>query len=129
MEPEQIADVLAETREYIEEHGWVRGELVLGGHVCIMGGVVKSQGWIDDDTHVHLSKIGHVNEVLYKVWQILFPNAELPESNVLLMRGSLAEASSMVVQWNDVQAETEQEVLDLLAKAEKTVRAGFDPDA
>jgi hypothetical protein len=126
MEPEQIADVLAETREYIEKHGWVRGNLVLlGGQACIMGGVVVTQDWLDGDRNVKVKALPSVNEVLYAVYQVLFPEVEVAEAT----RGSLAPASSMVVQWNDTQAETEQEVLDVLAKAEKVTRAGFDPDA
>lgn len=130
MEPEQIADVLADTRECIEERGWIRGALLQCGQVCIMGGVVVSQGWMDENRNVQPSKIAAVNEVLYSVWRVLFPEEEPPET---ISRGwareSLAESTAAVVHWNDQEAPSQQAVLDLLAKTEKTVRAGFDPDA
>jgi hypothetical protein len=128
MESEQVADVLAETREYIEEHGWIAGELILGQRVCIMGGVVASQGWFDEKRNVQPEKIGSVNEVLYAVWKVLFPEG-VTEETLRRVRGSLTETSSQVVRWNDTEPTTEQDVLDVLAKAEKVTRAGFDPDA
>jgi len=91
---------------------------------------VVSQGWMDENRNVQPSKIAAVNEVLYAVWQTLFPDVEPPETTLRAWaRHALAETSAAVVHWNDQEAPSQQAVLDLLAKAEKRERAGFDPDA
>jgi hypothetical protein len=119
MESEQIANILSDTREYIEEHGWSRGDLVTDeGRACLMGGIGLSQGWIHHDRQqLWQSKLPEVNEVLFAVWRVLFPQARRPVGS---------RAASEVIQWNDNTAGNQQEVLDVLAKAEKLAR-GLDP--
>lgn len=99
------ADVLAESREYLETHGWWRGAL-LGPNrrqVCGMGAVLYSQGWNEHDLdHVH-----QVTRVLSKVM-------------VAVGRGPVA----CFTDWNDHQVKNKQEVLDAFMKAEKLERSG-----
>jgi hypothetical protein len=113
------AEIMAETREYIEKNGWWKGAMLgpNGRQVCGAGGLMYSQGW---------------------VWKgiITIPEEYQEDANRIL--GKVAKAIGLrvhsqnttgFVQWNDNIAKTKQEVLDAFAKAEKIELAGFDPDA
>jgi hypothetical protein len=111
-----IADILAETRAYLEEHGWLRGHLqeYPEGRVCGMGALVISQGWWnEEDEEVDSAYACEVERVLGKVAAAL---------------GLQNYNSAEFVRWNDDEAADQQAVLDAFAKAEKIERAGFDPD-
>lgn len=117
---EALADVLANGREYIEKNGWWKDRLVgpNGRQACLVGGLALSLG--------------------YPKWQ-----AEAGEDDLRVVMACEALANlidierayptqghvTFVEHWNDHVAEGKQEVLDLMAKAEKIARAGFDPDA
>lgn len=120
-EPEKSdADIMAETREYIEEHGWTTGMLLDGvGRVCGMGGVLGSQGWFNVEQNDVAPERQQVTErILYKVLTAAY--GEHPRRTFRV---------SMFTDWNDNFVKDKQEVLDAFAKAEKIERAGYDPDA
>jgi len=122
-----VADILADAREYLEKHEWVRGMIAENGidennrrqvvGVCAVGAICYSQGWLDIKKPMlereHVRENQKVQAALYKVL------GDLPES----------DEYDCVAEWNDYVAEDKQQVLDLFAKAEKIERAGFDPDA
>lgn len=104
------ADVLADAREYMEEHGWLRGELQdpFSGRVCAVGAIRWSQGWMrfnlapEDDKLLH-DTMDRLHDVIDCEW---------------------------LADWNDYSAVDQQQVLDMFAKAEKIERnGGVDPDA
>jgi hypothetical protein len=115
-----VADILHESRKYMEEHGWVRGEVHdhFTGKVCSYGAVVVSQGWWQHNTVVG----GHQQEI---------EGAMKALADVIGLKpvGSPLPNASLVVHWNDNAAKDQQEVLDKFAKAEKIALMGFDPDA
>lgn len=112
---EETADLLAGTREYIEKNGWWRGALVgpNGKQVCLLGALVRSMG-LGDETSVYRDPKGMLAiHAIHGVLKQRFGPFGIPE-------------------WNDncdIGAKNKQDVLDVLAKAEKIERAGFDPDA
>ena len=118
MQDFDLADVLDESREYIEEHGWFRGEFrdVDGEGVCSIGAVLYSQEILEsmcmDDPRV----IG-VAQALSQVLGLDFTNDD-PRTSV-----------SRITVWNDLGERKKDDVLDAFAKAAKIARAGFDPDA
>jgi hypothetical protein len=115
-----VADILAESREYLEEHGWTSGTLVDDdGRVCTLGAVVFSQQW-ENGNDMHAEHTGDARVMM---------RALLDTSLTGLYRDNDKDPVSLVVAWNDDEGRTEQEVLDAFAKAEKITRAGFDPDA
>jgi hypothetical protein len=113
----QIADVLADAREYQEKNGWWRGSLrgPNGRQVCMRGAILYSQGWKwGRMTREQRDLDQAVNQTLLQ--------AIGPENNYW---GSIEG-------WNDDNeqgAKNKQHVLDVFAKAEKIARTGFDPDA
>jgi hypothetical protein len=111
------ADIMHESREYIRQHGWTQGTMVdTEGRVCGYGAVAKSQGWfvMDEDTRCQPT----CRRILAKV---LVAIGHAPREAEL-------ELSDFTT-WNDDFAESQQQVEDAFAKAEKIERAGFDPDA
>jgi hypothetical protein len=107
----EAADVLAESREYLEEHGWCRGEMRnTEGKVCAMGAICYSQHW--DNVllgPVDLVTYHEVLEVLMKVIR--------DEYHFVVSKDSIPF-------WNDVAAQNQQEVSDVFMKAEKLARSG-----
>jgi hypothetical protein len=113
-----LADILAEAREYIETHGWWRGALVgpNGRQVCSIGAIVYSQGWVNPYNHqqydpAYEMELGRVSRAM-----------------LAAIRGHSIPLRCLS-DWNDNWAENKQEVLDTFARAEKIARAGYDPDA
>lgn len=121
------ADILAESREYIEENGWIQGTIQdAHGSVCGLGGIVVSQDWMyhEEQTitlEIRRDRHSQVKRIIFKVLGALgVPIVDdLPYEMVLMS----------LTNWNDQKERTEQQVLDAFAKAEKIERAGFDPDA
>lgn len=133
MTPEQIADALAESRDYIEKVGWRQGDLGLPGNVvCSLGGLYVSQGWWEYEVYEgapldYLGAIMWTNErEVVEVCEAFATALDLPNPNG---GPSTTSGSSRVVAWNDADGRTQQEVLDGFAKAEKIIRSGYDPDA
>jgi hypothetical protein len=112
----QIADILADAREYIEKNGWWRGALrgPNGKQVCMRGAILYSQGW---DWHRMTSE----EKAL-----------DLAVGQTLLQALGERNIHGNIEAWNDDKergAKNRQDVLDAFAKAEKIARTGFDPDA
>jgi len=134
-----LADILAESREYIETHGWGRGEFcvveneyddtgeeVLSWEVigyCAMGGVLYSQG-IDDEECVNDPRTRAVADALCRALDLKQHHTESCTEI-----GICTCVINWITTWNDDDARDAQEVLDAFAKAEKIERAGYDPDA
>lgn len=108
-----VAEVLHDTRVYLEEHGWTQGRIVseTTGRVCLVGALIYSQGY---DQHTEDEDISDDDQALLTTTQLRLCD--------------VGEFSSIPC-WNDRPGRKKQEVLDLLAKAEKIELAGFDPDA
>lgn len=111
---EETADLLAGTREYIEKNGWWRGSLFgpNGRQVCLVGGMLRTLG---------LRKHEVVDPRVQHAKSVLLPVVNRDREQ----RHRVCD----VEMWNDHYAKNKQDVLDVLAKAEKIERAGFDPDA
>ena len=115
------AEILADSREFIEIRGWVRGTLVdAGGRVCSLGGIVFSQQWDQEgewnDGNEYADEVNYV--MTFLILAMGFDPEDYPGN----------DATSKIVSWNDNLAEGQQQVLDIFAKAEK-IALGLDPDA
>lgn len=137
-----LADVLAESREYIEQYGWGRGEFrvtedeygepdddgeceivdyaVIG--YCAVGGVLYSQD-IDEAECCVDPRTRAVADALCRVVGIKQHHAESCTED-----GICTCVVNWITNWNDDDERTEQDVLDAFAKAEKVERMGYDPD-
>lgn len=112
-----VADLLASAREYIEKHGWLRGDIHnLEGNVCAYGALVYSQGWYGTGKSLSPGQMDTIVECQH----LLVEQAKKihPDQGI-----------DTVPHWNDRCATGQQEILDVFAKAEKIARAGYDPDA
>jgi hypothetical protein len=129
MTAEEVADVRADAREYLEQHGWVARKMYSHtGAACGMGAVGISQNWWQEFDYEDETESGFISPMAQlKCNQVL-------AAVVLLGLGSkdqvgLENSAGAFVEWNDNRAQSQQEVLDLFAKTEKILRAGYDPDA
>ena len=112
------ADIMAESREYIREHGWIKEAMEdEHGRVCGYGAVAKSQGWMQGTENARC--VPTCTRILVKVLLAVGYADKSEKANLDL---------SDFTNWNDDVAETQQQVEDAFAKAEKIERAGFDPD-
>jgi hypothetical protein len=119
----EIAETLAGTREFIEEHGWTQDEMVdqTTGRVCMVGGMYSHLDL--DGINVYDPRILAACRALTKMLGIS------PHSPEVCTRDSQCTCVvNWVTTWNDEPERTVQEVLDALAKAEKIERMGYDPD-
>jgi hypothetical protein len=114
---DEVADALAATREYIETFGLWKGTLmgpdnkacVMGALTCVTGLLQRQPGM--PQTAVFRSEVG--------------AGAVVAISRALRAEG----IKRSIPDWNDLESTTQQEVLDLLAKAEKIERnGGVNPD-
>jgi hypothetical protein len=113
---DQIADAIGAVADHIEENGWWRGGLFgPNGAVCIMGGVIRALHLNNTQTQTlgcHPLGPGVVNRIVTTI-QARGYGGTIPE-------------------WNDdtkFGAKDEQDVLDLIRRAEKIERnGGVDPD-
>jgi hypothetical protein len=122
MEEEQKsdADILAGTREYIEDHGWTQHMLRNDhGNVCGLGAVLYSQGWA---IYNSADKVIEDPRYCWRVERILVNLLKLAEPHLRTY------TQAGFIRWNDREGRTQQEVTDLLMKAEKLERGG-DVDA
>lgn len=114
----EIADILADAREYIEKNGWWRNALrgPNGRQVCARGAIVYSQGWSRrkefDLRPTTVNMMSEVEAAVMKVVRERYQDAD-----------PLAEFWD-ITEWNDNVAEDKQEVLDTFMKAEKIERSG-----
>ena len=121
---DKIADVIAEGREYIEKNGWWKNRL-LGPNrkqACMLGGLLFSQSLGEQDLNTGSPRAVKVRLAMITVAQTIKKH----------MSGDYCpndHDSDTITHWNDHFAKDKQEVLDVLAKAEKIERAGYDPDA
>jgi hypothetical protein len=119
MMSDEIADVLADAREYIEKNGWWRGNLrgPNGKQVCSLGGLMFSQGLTEEKDGAKDPRVKAASRALIQA---------IYSRKVGGLSGAIVVNS--LTQWNDRVAANKQDVLDTFAKAEKIERAGFDPD-
>lgn len=112
-----IADTIANGREYLERHGWWRGNVTFNRdrQVCALGALLYGNGYDKHQRHKPPADVEKAMESLDKY-----------------LRSQPGLHGSSLVTWNDDKlhgAPNKQAVLDLFAKVEKIERAGFDPDA
>jgi hypothetical protein len=112
-----IADILAEAREYLEKHRWTRYQLYDARErsVCSMGAICYSQRWYSGSARAR-----HSAEIEAAAGALVQALGKKPVSGL--------NPSNIVIEFNDEDAKDKQEVLDVFAKAEKIARTGFDPD-
>jgi hypothetical protein len=120
-----IAEALRKGREWMEEHGWIRGQLhnTQTDETCGYGGILMGLGWLDQYNEAypkHEEELRDTMRLLVEKGCGLDPR----EFDIVHINPNMA-----FIQWNDLPGRTEQEVLDAFAKAEKVAEAGFDPDA
>jgi hypothetical protein len=113
---DEVADALAATREHIEKYGLWKGTLMgPDNKACVMGALTCTLGLLQRQpglqTGIFKSEVGATAVVaIYRTMRAEGINQSIPD-------------------WNDAESTTEQEVLDLLAKAEKIERnGGVNPD-
>lgn len=117
---DEVADVLADSREYLEKKGWWKGSILgpNGRQVCSIGALLYSQGY-DSDGDVHKDPL---------LRQAVNRLAALANDRPLNHPDRVCY-SGVVISWNDAKERTKQEVLDLFSRAEKIERnEGVDPD-
>lgn len=115
---ERIADIIDQAADYLDSHGWWRGGLrgPNGRQVCAVGAIRYSQGWAAD------SPFGS-------------PTAKAVENAMMRVIEKERVETRLHVRyfgiegWNDYVARDRQHVLDVMRKAAKWERAGYDPDA
>lgn len=107
------ADILAEAREYMEQHGWCQGYNYdeNTGSVCAYGAVVFSQNWQDEDHDCDSEYTKRLEQVLTKVVNVIGLTIQ-------------THCPATITMWNDYEDRQEQEVLDAFMKAEKIERSG-----
>ncbi len=116
------ADILAEAREYVVDHGWTPNVMRDGdGHVCTLGAIVCSQYWYGEDHEDWECSREFISD-LRRLGQKLLRALGVTEEY------ALNDGLSPIAKWNDEMVENGQQVIDLFAKAEKIELAGFDPD-
>lgn len=105
------SDVIENTADYIEEHGWTQRHMIDSeGKVCILGGFclgVTNIFTSNTTEAVHAAKYA----VAIAVWDAWRPGARCH-----------ATTSGVISSWNDAEGRTEQEVLDILRKTAKEQR-------
>ena len=117
-----VADVYAASREYLEREGWWKGNVLgpNGQQVCLLGAIIYSQGYTEerdlDERPLLKTAVQNLAKMIDPSWGTTLDPYHL-------------SAPTFVATWNDEGERVKQQVLDLLAKAEKIERAGFDPDA
>jgi hypothetical protein len=122
---DEVADAIANGREYIEKNGWWRGGLVgpNGRQACALGGLLLGNGYeakqsVFKDDPLLYQAIARLAGLVDPIWV---------DRHV----ASPAIYTNAVASWNDRDrlCKDKQAVLDVFAKAEKIERAGYDPDA
>lgn len=107
----EAADVLAESREYLESHGWCRGEMMdPQGHVCAMGAVCFSQSW--ENRLLGPDELPVYREVMQALLEAIRTNV------------GFSVTGNGIPFWNDACAKDQQEVVDMFMAAEKLARSG-----
>ena len=106
-----VADVLAAAREYIEKHGWCRGEIEnREKQVCAYGGLLYGNDWLQESLTIA------EREVLTECQNLLTDQAQKLHPHITFIES--------VPDWNDRLAADKQEILDVFMAAEKAARSG-----
>jgi hypothetical protein len=116
-EQKSDADILAEAREYFDRHGWTKDVLRNeDGYVCALGGIIYSQGWVDEDNYDVEHE--HVNDCMRLSGLILRAAGKknLP--------GKVGVGLNRLTAWNDDCDRDYEQVYDAFMKAEKIARGG-----
>jgi membrane-bound lytic murein transglycosylase B len=118
---DQVADALGNGADYIEKNGWWRNATVgpNGRQACMVGGLLLGNGY------------DRVQEGLLRAHPVL-AQAVVRLANLIEPAGGFEGAENFVVtSWNDGKSKCrdKQAAIDLMRRAEKIERTGFDPDA
>lgn len=118
-----LADFLGETREHIEESGWLQQSFRDdAGFVCSIGGML---GVLNLDPNGIYDP-----RVLAGCTALATSLGLLTHHKEICTRQEVCTCVlNWIMAWNDDESQTMERVLDAFAKAEKIERAGFDPDA
>lgn len=106
-----VADWLADAGDYLESHGWWKGNLrgPNGRQVCAYGAILFCQG---------LRRTDHLNPAAVAVAKAFMRAVPRVESGPCM---NIFEDMDITC-WNDGYAENRQQVLDIFRKAEKLAR-------
>ena len=117
---DQVADAIGNGADYIEKNGWWRGGTVgpNGRQACLVGGLLLGNGY------------DRVEEGLLRSDPML-AQAVARLASLITPEDGTGSEMWFVTQWNDgkSQCRDKQQALDLMRRAEKIERTGFDPDA
>lgn len=129
---DEVADAIANGREYIEKNGWWRGHF-LGPNkrqACALGGLMFGNGLPTTATSYGKDRLV-IKQAVERLASVIDPRAAREAHELeAIPHYTQYVANSIVWDWNDSKGKckNKQELLDLFAKAEKIERAGFDPD-
>ena len=118
---DEVADAIGNGADYIEKNGWWRGDTVgpNGRQACLVGGLLLGNGYHQDEEGL-LRSDPILARAVMRLADLIEPEASTEGSENFL-----------VTTWNDNKrtCKNKQQALDLMRRAEKIERAGFDPDA
>lgn len=118
---DQVADAIGNGADYIEKNGWWRGNTVgpNGRQACLVGGLLLGNGyhWNEEDA-LRLDPI--LSGAVVRLATLIEP-----------VGNTAGSENFLVTTWNDSKrtCKDKQQALDLMRRAEKVERTGFDPDA
>lgn len=114
---EEIADIIDDGADYIEEHGWCQGGLydwIAADQyppACIMGGLLVGNA-VQNDVINRLS--------------VLYTTGRMPMNVVVTAFRDHAPEIGTISAWNDQVCETQQQALDLMRTVAKRIRIGAE---
>ena len=122
---DEVADALANGREYIEKNGWWRGHLVgpNGHQACALGGLLLGNGQEAKDAVFRKNLV--LQAAVVRLAGVIDSDYRRRSNSHVVVN------TSAIADWNDrkTRCKDKQDLLDTFAKAEKIERAGYDPDA
>jgi hypothetical protein len=124
-----LADVLAESREYIDKYGWGKGEFVVKTYddndddyevigYCAMGGVLYSQEIFESECSTDPRTRAVAAALANALGLAKHLSTECTDD------GQCSCVINWVTSWNDDDDRTKDDVLDAFMKAEKIARGG-----
>lgn len=127
---QDVARLLGGMREYIRTHGWTQGDLKdEDGEVCLYGSMMFAQGMFEvcnDDLEQMVNENPDMVEASWLLAELIDPDVKKSPYRHLVNHAP----TDFLIRWNDDEDRVQQEVEDLIAKAEKiALNDGVDPDA
>jgi hypothetical protein len=117
---DQVADAIGNGADYIEKNGWWRGGTVgpNGRQACLVGGLLLGNGYHRDEEGL-LRSDPILSGAVVRLADLIEPQGYTEGSE-----------NWFVTHWNDSKRKcrSKQQALDLMRRAEKIERTGFDPD-